>query len=148
MSIFKSFGVNASGMTAERFRMDIISQNVANANTTRAQDGKPYRRKIVTFEERTTDPTSFGTIFKKARGQDVGDGVKVTKVSEDQSDLTMVYDPSHPDADENGYVYYPNVNIVTEMTNMIDSSRAYEANATAFNASKAMAVKGLDIGKA
>lgn len=147
MSIFKSFGVNASGMTAERFRMDIISQNVANANTTRTEDGKPYRRKIVTFEEKTLDPTSFGTIFKKARGQDVGDGVKVTKVSEDQSDLTMVYDPSHPDADENGYVYYPNVNIVTEMTNMIDSSRAYEANATAFNASKAMAVKGLDIGR-
>ena len=77
MSIFKSFGVNASGMTAERFRMDIISQNVANANTTRTEEGTPYRRKVVTFQERTQDPTSFGTIFKRARGMDVGDGVPV-----------------------------------------------------------------------
>ena len=147
MSIFKSFGVNASGMTAERFRMDIISQNVANANTTRTEEGTPYRRKVVTFQERTQDITSFGTIFKRARGMDVGDGVKAVSVTEDQSDLTMVYDPSHPDADENGYVMYPNVNIVTEMTNMIDAERAYQANATAFNASKAMAMKGLDIAR-
>jgi len=148
MSIFKSFGVNASGMTAERYRMDIISQNVANANTTRTEDGTPYKRKIVTFNEKTTNPTNFGTIYKKSRGMDVGDGVKVGGVYEDnKEDMKMVYDPSHPDADENGYVTYPNVNIVTEMTNMIDSSRAYEANATAFTASKAMAMKGLEIGK-
>ena len=147
MSMFKSFGVNASGMTAERFRMDIISQNVANANTTRTEEGTPYRRKIVTFQERTEDITNFGTIFKRARGMDVGNGVKATAVHEDQSDLTMVYDPSHPDADENGYVLYPNVNIVTEMTNMIDAERAYQANATAFTASKSIAMKGLDIGK-
>ena len=106
MSIFKSFGVNASGMTAERFRMDIISQNVANANTTRTEEGTPYRRKVVTFQERTTDITSFSTIFRRARGMDVGDGVKATGVFEDQSDLIMVYDPSHPDADENGYVTF------------------------------------------
>ena len=147
MSIFKSFGVNASGMTAERFRMDIISQNVANANTTRTEEGTPYRRKIVTFQEKTQNPMKFSTIFKRARGMDVGDGVKATGVYEDQSDLTMVYDPSHPDADENGYVMYPNVNIVTEMTNMIDAERAYQANATAFTASKAMAMKGLEIAK-
>ncbi len=147
MSIFKSFSVNASGMTAERFRMDIISQNVANANTTRTEEGTPYRRKVVTFQERTTDVTSFGTIFRRARGMDVGNGVKATGVYEDQSDLTMVYDPSHPDADENGYVLYPNVNIVTEMTNMIDAERAYQANATAFTASKSIAMKGLDIAK-
>lgn len=148
MSIFKSFGVNASGMTAERYRMDIISQNVANANTTRTEDGTPYKRKIVTFNEKTLDPTSFGTIYRKSRGMDVGDGVKVGGVYEDnKEDMKMVYDPSHPDADENGYVTYPNVNIVTEMTNMIDSSRAYEANATAFSASKAMAMKGLEIGR-
>lgn len=147
MSIFKSFGVNASGMTAERYRMDIISQNVANANTTRTEDGTAYRRKLVTFEEKGMDATSFGTIFRKARGMDTGNGVKATGVYEDQSDLTMVYDPSHPDADENGYVYYPNVNIVTEMTNMIDAERAYQANATAFNASKSIAMKGLEIGK-
>lgn len=148
MSIFKSFGVNASGMTAERYRMDVISQNVANANTTRTEDGTPYRRKIVTFTEKTDDPTSFGTIFKRSRGMDIGDGVKVSSMSEDYvEDMKMVYDPSHPDADENGYVTYPNVNIVTEMTNMIDSQRAYEANATAFNASKSIAQTGLDIGR-
>lgn len=147
MSIFSSFGINASGLTAERYRMDIISQNVANANTTRTEEGTPYRRKIVTFEERNQDATSFGTIFKRARGIDVGNGVKATGVFEDySSDLIMVYEPSHPDADENGYVYYPNVNVVTEMTNMIDASRAYEANATAFEASKSIAEKGLTIG--
>ena len=146
MSIFSSFGVNASGMTAERYRMDIISQNVANANTTRTEDGTPYRRKVVTFEEKSTDINSFGTIFRRARGMDTGDGVKATGVYEDQSDFTMTYDPSHPDADENGYVYYPNVNIVTEMTNMIDAERSYQANATAFDASKSIAMKGLEIG--
>ncbi|MBQ7481905.1 MAG: flagellar basal body rod protein FlgC [Lachnospiraceae bacterium] len=148
MSIFKSFGVNASGMTAERYRMDIISQNVANANTTRTEDGTPYKRKIVTFTEKTLDPTRFGTIFAKSRGMDVGDGVKVSRVFEDeQSEMKRVYDPAHPDADEDGYVWYPNVDIVTEMTNMIDATRAYEANATAFTASKSMAMKGLNIGQ-
>ena len=147
MSMFKSFGVNASGMTAERYRMDIISQNIANANTTRTESGEAYRRKVVRFTERGEDISSFGTIFKRARGMDTGDGVKVTGVYEDQSDLRMVYDPGHPDADENGYVYYPNVDVVTEMTNVIDASRAYEANATAFDASKSMAMKGLDIAK-
>ena len=148
MSIFKSFGVNASGMTAERYRMDIISQNVANANTTRTEDGTPYKRKIVTFTEKTLDPTRFGTILAKSRGMDVGDGVKVSRVFEDeQSEMKRVYDPAHPDADEDGYVWYPNVDIVTEMTNMIDATRAYEANATAFTASKSMAMKGLNIGQ-
>ncbi len=148
MSIFKSFGVNASGMTAERYRMDIISQNVANANTTRTEDGTPYKRKIVTFTKKTLDPTRFGTIFAKSRGMDVGDGVKVSRVFEDeQSEMKRVYDPAHPDADEDGYVWYPNVDIVTEMTNMIDATRAYEANATAFTASKSMAMKGLNIGQ-
>jgi flagellar basal-body rod protein FlgC len=148
MSIFKSFGVNASGMTAERYRMDIISQNVANANTTRTEDGTPYKRKIVTFSERNMDPTKFGTIFARSRGMDVGDGVKVSRVFEDEiSEMKRVYDPAHPDADEDGYVWYPNVDIVTEMTNMIDATRAYEANATAFTASKSMAMKGLNIGQ-
>ena len=125
MSIFSSFGVNASGMTAQRYRMDIISQNVANANTTRTEDGTPYRRKVVTFTEKTTNPTEFGTIFRKSRGMDVGDGVKVSGVYEDhKEDMKLVYDPSHPDADEYGYVTYPNVNIVTEMTNMIDSTKS------------------------
>ena len=148
MSVFKSFGVNASGMTAERFRLDVISENIANANTTRTEDGTPYRRKIVTFQEKGADYTSFGTIYAKARGAYTGDGVTVTKVFEDKSsDLIEVYDPAHPDADENGYVWYPNVNTITEMTNMIDATRAYEANATAFQASKNMASRGREIGQ-
>ena len=148
MSVFKSFGVNASGMAAERYRLDIISENIANANTTRTEEGTPYRRKIVTFAEKDVDATSFGAIYAKARGYHTGDGVKVTRVHEDTTtDLIKVYDPAHPDADENGYVMYPNVNTITEMTNMIDATRAYEANATAFSASKNMAQRGLQIGQ-
>lgn len=145
MSLFSTFDVNESGLTAERFRMDIISQNVANANTTRTEDGTPYRRKVVTFAERETQ-TPFSRVLNAARDNYSGKGVKVSTVEEDSwTDMKMVYDPSHPDADENGYVLYPNVNIVTEMTNLIDASRAYEANATAFNASKAIAMKGLEM---
>lgn len=147
MSIFNSFNINASGMTAERYRMDVIAENVANANTTRTQDGTPYRRKVVTFQEKKATPASFSSFLGHASEQYTGQGVKVSKVTEDNwTQMNMVYDPSHPDADENGYVTYPNVNIVTEMTNLIDSSRAYEANATAFNTSKAIATTGLSIG--
>ncbi|MDE7015521.1 MAG: flagellar basal body rod protein FlgC [Kineothrix sp.] len=146
-SIFSSFNINSSGLTAQRYRMDIISQNIANANTTRTEDGTPYRRKVVTFAEKNTH-TPFSRVLNTARDRYSGDGVKVDRVYEDEkTDMTMVYDPSHPDADENGYVMYPNVNIITEMTNMIDASRAYEANSTAFNASKAIAMKGLEIGQ-
>lgn len=145
MSIFTSFDINASGMTAERYRMDIISENVANANTTRTEDGTPYRRKVVTFAEKETQ-TPFSRVLNKARDNYSGKGVKVSSVVEDEwTEMKMVYDPAHPDADENGYVLYPNVNIITEMTNLIDASRAYEANATAFTASKAIAMKGLEI---
>ena len=148
MSIFSAFNINSSGLTAQRYRMDIISQNIANANTTRTADGTPYRRKVVTFAEKNSH-TPFSRVLNSARDKYSGDGVKVDGVFEDtQTDMTMVYDPAHPDADENGYVMYPNVNIITEMTNMIDASRAYEANSTAFNATKAMAMKGLEIGKA
>ena len=145
MSIFDSFDINASGMTAERFRMDIIAQNIANANTTRTQDGSRYVRKVVTFAEKESQ-TPFTHILRKTTDRYSGKGVKVDKVQDDTwTQANMVYDPSHPDADENGYVTYPNVNTVTELTNLIDSSRAYEANATAFNASKTMATRGLDI---
>ena len=145
MSIFDSFDINSSGMTAERFRMDIIAQNIANANTTRTQDGTPYVRKVVTFAEKESQ-TPFTHILRKTTDRYSGKGVKVDKVQDDTwTQSNMVYDPSHPDADENGYVTYPNVNTVTELTNLIDSSRAYEANATAFNASKTMATRGLDI---
>ena len=146
MSIFSAFNVNASGMTAQRYRMDIISENVANADTTRTQDGTPYRRKVVTFEQKGAIAKTFSSFLGQASNRYDGQGVRVRKVSEDTwTQMNMVYDPSHPDADENGYVTYPNVNIVTEMTNLIDASRSYEANATAFNASKSMAMKGLEI---
>lgn len=145
MSVFQSFNINASGMTAQRFRMDIISENVANVNTTRDADNEPYRRKIVTFAEKEITP--FSKVLSNTREAYLGNGVKVHSLEEDtENDFIMKYDPAHPDADENGYVTYPNVNIITEMTNMIDASRAYEANSTAFNATKAMAQKGLEIG--
>lgn len=146
MGLFQSFDISASGMTAERFRTDIIAQNIANVNTTRTEDGTPYRRKIVTFAEKRA--STFQEMLEGHYRDFKGTGVKVTSVKEDTtSDYIMEYDPSHPDADENGYVYYPNVNTVTEMTNLIDATRAYEANTTAFEASKAMALAGLSIGK-
>ncbi len=133
-------------MTAQRFRMDIISENIANANATRTADGTPYVRKVVTFAEKGTQ-TPFSRIFNERLDHYSGRGVKVTTVQEDTwTQMNVVYDPSHPDADANGYVTYPNVNTVTEMTNLIDASRSYEANATAFNASKNMATRGLDLG--
>ena len=126
--------------------MDIISENIANANTTRTQDGTPYVRKVVTFGEKGAQ-TPFSRILNERLDHYSGRGVKVTKVQDDTwTQMNIVYDPSHPDADENGYVTYPNVNTVTEMTNLIDASRSYEANATAFNASKNLATRGLEIG--
>ena len=147
MGLFQSFDIAASGMTAQRFRMDTIAENIANVNTTRTSDGKPDRRKIVTFQEKKLNPVSFEDTLSYWRSFK-GNGVRVSSVSEDtETDFTMVYDPSHPDADEDGYVTYPNVNTVTEMTDMIDASRSYEANVTAFNASKNMQLKALEIGK-
>lgn len=147
MGMFTSFDINSSGLTAQRYRMDIISENVANANTTRTGDGTPYVRKVVTFKEKDKQ-TPFSRVLNKSMDKYTGEGVKIGGVYKDtQTEMNMVYDPSHPDADEDGYVTYPNVNIITEMTNLIDASRAYEANATAFNASKSMAMKGLSIGQ-
>ena len=146
MGLFDSFNINASGLTAQRYRMDVISENVANANTTRTQDGTPYKRKVVTFEEKNGGIPSFSTIFGRQSAKYRSNGVKVSGTFEDSSEGNLVYDPAHPDADENGYVMYPNVNIITEMTNLIDASRSYEANATAFEASKSMAQQGLTMG--
>ena len=113
MGMFTAFDINATGMTAERYRMDIIAQNVANANTTRTEDGTPYRRKVVVFEERNSQ-TPFRQVLNKATDRYSGTGVKVTGVYEDKwTEGNMVYDPSHPDADENGYVMYPNVSTIT-----------------------------------
>lgn len=159
MGLFTALDISATGMSAQRYRMDVISENVANANTTRTQDGTPYRRKVVTFTTQETDRSNnFGHVLdaivgegrfakdQKGREDAIGYGVKITKISEDNdTPMNMVYDPSHPDADENGYVTYPNVNIITEMTNLIDASRAYEANNTALGASKSIAMKGLNL---
>ena len=155
MSLFTAWNINASGLTAQRYRMDTIAENLANANTTRTEDGEPYRRKVVVFAEKESR-TTFTRVLKESvarysglssRGNYTGKGVKVDATYEDTwTQMNMVYDPSHPDADENGYVTYPNVNTVTEMTNLIDAANAYNANATAFEASKAMTQKGLSIG--
>lgn len=150
MGLFQPFDIVASGMTAQRFRMDIIAENIANISTTRTKNGEPYRRKIVTFEEKQLHAgiPSFRNILKDTQKAYYGNGVKVSKVSEDtETDFIMEYDPSHPDADENGYVRLPNVNTVTEMTNLISASRSYEANVTAFNSIKAMAQSGISIGQ-
>lgn len=147
MALFSQFNIAASGMTAQRLRTDVISENIANVNTTRTSDGTPYVRKQVVFQEKTNSPASFSTVFQAAKSGIAGNGVKVSSVEEDtESEMSLVYDPSHPDADENGYVKYPNVNIVQEMTDLIDATRSYEANVTAFNAGKSMASKGLEIG--
>ena len=146
MGLFQSFNISASGMTAQRFRTDIIAENIANVNTTSTESGGPYRRKIVTFQEKNVTP--FSQFFSTSKNGAIGNGVKVTRVTEDYtSDFIKEYDPSNPDADENGYVSYPNVNTGTEMTYLIDATRYYEANATAFEASKSMAMTGLSIGQ-
>lgn len=143
MSVFGAMDISASGMTAQQVRTDIISQNIANVNTTRDAKGKAYRRKNVIFEEKSF-PT-FDESLSFATGY-TGKGVKVTKIWEDETEGRLVYDPSHPDADEDGYVMYPNVNTVTEMTDLIDATRAYEANVTVLNSTKGMALKALEIG--
>lgn len=146
MSFMNGMNISASGMSAQRLRMDIISQNIANVNTTRDENGNPYRRQTVVFEEKNTAP--FSQYLSGATGAAAGNGVKVTSIIKDtETPMNMVYDPSHPDANKEGYVAYPNVNTVTEMTNLIDASRSYEANVTAFNATKNMALKGLEVGK-
>ena len=149
MAIFNAFNISATGMSAQRVRMDVLAENAANVKTTRTEDGTPYRRKNVVFQEKSAN--SFSTILNSMTGSRnaySGSGVKVTEIVEDtKTPMSMVYDPAHPDADENGYVTYPNVNVVTEMTDLIDATRAYEANVTAFNATKTMALKALEIGR-
>lgn len=152
MSLFDSMNVSASGMTAQRLRMDLIAQNIANVNTTRDENGDVYRRKTVVFEERGQESFKNALSYytkKYTKASDFeGNGVKVAAIVEDHvTAMKTVYDPSHPDADEDGYVTLPNVNTVTEMTNLIDATRSYEANVTAFNATKSMLLKGLEVGK-
>ncbi|MBR3379583.1 MAG: flagellar basal body rod protein FlgC [Bacillus sp. (in: Bacteria)] len=149
MNISNSFHISASGLTAQRLRMDVISSNIANAETTRSQfvDGKfvPYRRQTVVMSE---SKGSFQDTLQQAMGAGSNPkGVKVAKIKEDQSPFKLVYQPTHPDADENGYVQMPNVDMAKEQIDFIVASRSYEANVTALNASKAMIMKALEIGK-
>lgn len=145
MALFTGMNINASGMSAQRLRMDVISENIANANTTRTKEGGPYVRKNVILTEKINHTNSFGAVLNRTLNG-VSSGVKATAITKDtDTDMNIVYDPSHPDADENGYVTYPNVNIVTEMTDLIDATRSYEANTTAFEASKNIAALGLKL---
>jgi len=131
--------------------MDVISENIASIDTTRTENGDPYRRKFVVFQERHNDRTNFASIFNRARlpmgrGTSPG-GVRVLNIGYDMSEFKYDYNPTHPDADEDGYVRLPNVEVVQEMTDMMAAYRSYEANITALNAFKDMAVKTLEIGK-
>lgn len=148
MNFGSSFGISASALTAQRLRMDVISSNIANAETTRASvvDGKavPYRRKLVVLG--TEQNNSFSSILNSKLGGGA-EGVKVSSIIEDTSPLKPVYNPSHPDADKDGYVYMPNVDLTKEMVDMLSASRSYEANVTMLNASKAMVGKALEIGR-
>jgi flagellar basal-body rod protein FlgC len=149
MKLTNGFDISASALTAQRFRMDVISSNIANADTTRAKlvNGRwvPYQRKVVVMEPNR--PASFSQLFQTALNGQVGEGVRVTRVIEDDSPFRIVYNPTHPDADENGYVQMPNVDILKEMVDLISATRSYEANVTALNATKAMISKALEIGK-
>lgn len=144
--MFSSFDVSASGMTAQRLRMDIIADNIANVETTRTAEGTPYRRKLAVFQEKQV--TSFRELLKKNKGDATArDGVQVAGIVEDPTPFKMIYNPGHPDADAEGYVAMPNVDIVSEMVDMISASRAYEANITVLNTSKNMAMRALEIGR-
>lgn len=144
MAFLNSLNITGSALTAERFRMDIISQNLANIDTTKTEDGTPYRRKQVVFEEK---PLDFKAALKDERYKLGNGGVKVTKVVESQEDFVPVYDPEHPHADENGYVLKPNVDRAEETVDLMAASTAYNANITALNIIKAMTMKALELGK-
>jgi flagellar basal-body rod protein FlgC len=142
-NVFRGMRISSSGLTAERLRMDTISSNIANVATTRGENGQPYIRKIAVFQEnlqQELDKTS-GTY------KDSFKGVKAVGIENDSSPLRRVYDPAHPDSDNEGYVTMPNVNILNEMADMIASTRAYEANVSSINAQKSMFSKALEIGR-
>ena len=153
MAFLSSMNIVGSGMTAQQLRLDVISENITNSNTTRTAGGGAYRRKMVVFEAETGRDEFRKVMAKAANGlvpnQGYGNagGVKVTQIVEDPSDFKMVYDPTHPDADADGYVAMPNVDMVKEMTDAMAATQAYSANVTAFNALKTVVSKGLEIGK-
>ncbi|WP_094547442.1 flagellar basal body rod protein FlgC [Petroclostridium xylanilyticum] len=147
MSFFKALDISASGLSAQRLRMDLISQNISNADTTRTEKGTPYRRKVAVFEERDGSPSFSQYLSESSKARLNTSGVRVSRIIEDSSPFKRIYNPGHPDADQDGYVLMPNVDIMTEMVNMISATRSYEANVTAINSTKSMAMKALEIGK-
>ena len=148
MGLFDAINAAGSALTAERLRMDVTAENLANAQSTRGPDGQPYRRKEVVLEQRGAQ-AGFGGMLRTAMGRgsqaSQAGGVQVAQIVEDEAPPRLVYDPGHPDANAEGYVEMPNVNPVTEMVDLISASRGYEANVTAIQTAKTMFTKTLDI---
>ncbi|MCC6484529.1 MAG: flagellar basal body rod protein FlgC [Armatimonadetes bacterium] len=138
MSKLSAFDISAMGLSAQRERLDVVAENIANVNTTRTSQGGPYRRKEVVFETVLQDQSLLS---------DSPEGVRVSEVARDPSPLKKVYEPGHPDADARGYVTMPNVSVVDEMVDMISATRSYEANVTVMNSTKSMLMKALEIGR-
>ena len=148
MAFLSAFDICASGMTAQRLRLDVASQNVANIQTTRTEGGETYRRKMVVFQAADDSCRSvMRRTMNRGRDGERNAGVIVTQIVDDETEMQMVYNPEHPDADENGYVTMPNVDLIKETTDAMAATRSYQANITAFNAIKLMAQKALEIGK-
>lgn len=145
MDFFKAMNVSSSGLTAQRMRMNTISSNIANINTIRTPEGGPYRRKDVVFES-IPEARSFGEILTSKPDRNI-QRVQVTDINVDRKAPLLKYEPNHPDANPDGYVAYPNINLMEEMTNMIQATRAYEANISSIQASKDMAMSALQIGR-
>ena len=141
MDFITSFKICGAGLAAQRAKMDVITSNLANVNTTRTAEGGPYKKKNVALAAEEIENHFDATI------RDAVKSVKIEGISEDPNPIKMVYDPSHPDADDKGYVAMPNINVISEMVDMITVSRAYEACVTAFDATKSMALKTLDMGR-
>ena len=149
MDFFDALNISASGLSAQRLRMNLISANLANMNTTRTKTGGPYRRKDPVFAAQAPAPTrsaSFREILNRRQNELVKE-VAVVEIVEDSRAPIKKYDPSHPDADANGYVSMPNINLMEEMVNMISATRSYEASVTAIQSAKDMALKALEIGQ-
>jgi len=143
MSIFSIMDISSSGLSCEKVRMELIAQNIANIETTKTAEGGPYRRKMIAFKEALNSQLN-GT---KDPGGLTGAGVQVSNIVADNAEPLMVYDPQNPDANQDGYVAKPNINLANEIVDSISASRAYEANVTILNATKTMASKALTIGR-
>jgi flagellar basal-body rod protein FlgC len=146
MGLFNALDISGSALSAERLRMDVTAENLANANTTRGANGEAYRRKVVVLQQQAGGQGSFGSTLTAAmKSGEKPSGVQVAAVAEDNTPNKRVFDPGHPDADAQGYVSMPNVDSVTEMVDLISASRAYEANVTAMQSAKTLFTKTLEL---